>query len=97
MSRKKEEKYLADCLHVIKNNIARYQSQVDVMSQDIERMYKHYHSDSPELYTELSNTITMHDSAKLALEHNKKALAKPYFGRIDFHDYTDGTNESLYI
>jgi len=97
MSRENEEKYLADCLHVIKNNIAKYQSQVDVMSQDIERMYKHYHSDSPELYTELSNTITMHDSAKLALEHNKKALAKPYFGRIDFHDYADGTNESLYI
>ncbi len=97
MSRENEEKYLADCLHVIKDNIAKYQLQVDVMSQDIERMYKHYHSDSPELYTELSNTITMHDSAKLALEHNKKALAKPYFGRIDFHDYTDGTDESLYI
>jgi len=97
MSRKYEENYLTECLTVIKDNIARYQSQVDVMSQEIEHMYKHYHSDSPELYTELSNTITMYDSAKLALEHNKKALAKPYFGRIDFHDYTDNTDESLYI
>ena len=97
MSREQEEKYLAECLKLIKDNIARYQSQVNVMSQDIERMYKHYHSDSPELYTELSNTITMHNSARLALEHNKKALAKPYFGRIDFHDYADNTDEALYI
>ncbi len=81
--REAEEAHLAECLAVIKANIAVYEEDVKHMSAEIKQMYDQYRDDDPEIFTELSNTITMNENMKTALAKNQRALKKPYFGRID--------------
>lgn len=85
--RMQEETYLSDCICIIKKNIESYEKDVAVMSADIQDMYERYRDDDPEVFTELSNTITMNENMKIALSKNLRALKKPYFGRIDIQDH----------
>ena len=96
-SRLDEEKHLEETLAVIHENMEEYGRQVAKMKADIDEMLEHYHDNDVEVYTILSNTITMHDHMKRALVRNEKASDKPYFGRIVFRDHTTGQEESLYI
>ncbi len=81
-----EEQHLKECVQVIRDNIASYESQVAVMSEDIQRMYEQYRDNDPEIFVELSNTITMNENMKTALQKNQRALKKCYFGRIDIQE-----------
>ena len=96
-SRLDEEKHLEETLAVIRDNMEEYGRQVGKMQADIDEMLEHYHDNDVEVYTILSNTITMHDHMKRALLRNEKASDKPYFGRIVFHDHATDREESLYI
>lgn len=82
----REETYLKDCIRVIRRNIEAYEKEIKIMDADIEDMYDRYRHDDPEIFTELSNTITMNNNMKTALHKNQKALKKPYFGRIDIKE-----------
>ena len=97
LSRQEEERYLEQTLAVVKDNLANYGCEVNRMQEDIDEMLAHYHDNDVEVYTILNNTITLHDHMKRALIRNEKALAKPYFGRIIFHDETIDKEESIYI
>ncbi len=96
-SRQAEEQHLQDTLAVIQDNLDNYRTQVSAMQADIDEMLEHYHDNDAEVYTILNNTITLHDHMERALQRNEKALFKPYFGRIDYHDELLNKNESLYI
>ena len=96
-SREAEEAYLKQTLEVVRDNVENYGRDVAKMREDIDEMLEHFHDDNPEVINLLENTITMHDHLKRALERNERALNKPYFGRIDFHDETLKKEESLYI
>lgn len=94
--RQLEEQHLEECIQVIKANIAAYEKDIVVMNADIKAMYESYHDNDPEIFTELSNTITMNDHMKAALAKNERALKKPYFGRIDILNET-GKKEIFYL
>lgn len=96
-SRKDEEKYLEKTLQIVKANVDSYESEIAVMQEDIDEMLEHYHNNDVEVYTALSNTVTLRDHMKRALERNMKAINKPYFGRIVFWDEHYNKEESLYI
>lgn len=96
-SREDEEKHLEETLDVIHANMDSYGRQVREMKADIDEMLEHYHDDDAEVYVILTNTITLHDHMKRALERNEKAVKKPYFGRICFLDESTGKEESIYI
>lgn len=96
-SRQAEEDFLRQTLSVIQGNLANYGEQVSRMKAEIDEMLEHYHDNDAEVYTILSNTVTMHDHMKRAMERNERAQEKPYFGRIVFHDEALGREESLYI
>ena len=96
-SRPAEEQYLSETLTLIQNNIEKYGHDVTAMRDQIDDMLEHFHDDNPELINTLENTLTMHDHMKRALERNEKALSKPYFGRIIFHDEALEKDESIYI
>lgn len=91
--RSAEEAHLAECLKVIKANIAVYEEEVKRMNAEIKQMYDQYRDDDPEIFTELSNTITMNENMKTALSKNLRALKKPYFGRIDVAEIVCGDVE----
>ena len=91
-----EEQHLKECVQVIRQNIALYEAQVAVMNEDIQRMYEQYRDNDPEIFVELSNTITMNENMKTALQKNQRALQKPYFGRIDIRE-GEGKLETFYL
>lgn len=97
LSRQAEEDYLQQTLDVVKNNLTNYGREVSRMQGDIDEMLAHYHDNDTEVLTILNNTVTMHDHMKRALLRNEKALHKPYFGRIIFHDEALDKEESIYI
>lgn len=97
ISRRAEEEYLGKTLAIVHANVDNYGREVARMQEDIDEMLEHFHDDNPEVINLLQNTITMHDHMKRALERNEKAVKKPYFGRIVFHDETLDKEESLYI
>ena len=96
-SREYEEKHLEETLGVIHANMDSYGTQVRQMRADIDEMLDHFHDDNPELINLLENTMTLHDAMYHALMRNERALNKPYFGRIIFHDDALDKTESLYI
>lgn len=91
-----EEQYLKNCISIIKKNIDAYMKDIEIMNEDIQDMYERYRHDDPEIFTELSNTITMNENMKTALHKNQRALKKPYFGRIDIKDQ-GRSDETFYI
>ena len=93
----REKEYLNQTLDIVKRNVENYESEIREMSEQIEEMLQHYHDNDVEVYTQLSNTVTMRDHMQSALMRNQKATKKPYFGRIDFLDETLQKKESLYI
>ncbi len=96
-TRADEDRYLRETLEVVKANTADYSRQATQMKADIDDMLEHYHDNDMESLTELNNTVTLYEHVKTALEHNTRALAKPYFGRIIYQDGTLHKQESLYI
>lgn len=97
ITRQAEEEYLGKTLGIVHANVDNYGREVARMQEDIDEMLEHFHDDNPEVINLLQNTITLHDHMKRALERNEKAMKKPYFGRIVFHDETLDREESLYI
>lgn len=93
----REEKYLNQTLDIVKRNVENYESEIREMSDQIEEMLQHYHDNDVEVYTQMSNTVTMRDHMQFALKRNQRATKKPYFGRIDFLDETLQKEETLYI
>lgn len=93
----REEKYLNQTLDIVKRNVENYESEIREMSDQIEEMLQHYHDNDVEVYTQMSNTVTMRDHMQSALKRNQRATKKPYFGRIDFLEETLQKEETLYI
>lgn len=96
-SRQAEEQRLQETLAVVRDNLDKYNEQVSTLRSSIDDMQAHFHDDNPELINELENTYTMYDFLNNTLKRNERALKKPYFGRVDFHDDTAGTEETFYI
>ncbi len=87
LSRAYEERHLAECVEVIRTNTEMYEVEVRRMNAEIKDMYERYHDNDLEIFTELSNTITMNENMKIALAKCLRAMKKPYFGRIDIQEY----------
>lgn len=96
-SRQAEEQHLKETLAVVRENVQKYGGEVSAMRGSIDDMLAHFHDDNPELINELENTYTMYNFLSKTLERNERALKKPYFGRIDFHDEALDTDEAFYI
>ena len=96
-SRQEEENHLEQTLAVIRSNIKSYGQEIARMQTDIDEMLDHYHDNEPEVFSILNTTVTLHEHMKRALMRNEKALSRPYFGRIIFHDALLDKMETLYI
>ena len=96
-SRQAEEKHLEEVLQVVSENVKKYSQEVSSLRSGIDDMLAHFHDDNPELINELENSTTMYELLKRVLGRNERALKKPYFGRIIFHDQKLNREESIYI
>lgn len=97
LSRQAEEEHLQEVLAVVRENLDKYSGDVAALRKGIEDMQAHFHDDNPELINELENSYTMYNFLNSTLARNERAMKKPYFGRIDFHDEKLDTQETFYI
>lgn len=79
ISRKEEESYLLKTLAVVSDNVENYRREVSRMQGEIDEMLAHYHDNDAEVYTMLSNTVTLHDHMKQALSKNEKSPGETVF------------------
>lgn len=95
--RNSEEAYLKVCESIIQKNIDMYLQQSKTMGEEIKELYDNYRSNNPELHNDLVISIAMKEQVDAALKRNEKALAKPYFGRVDYVDKEDEESYTLYL
>ena len=69
----REEKYLNRTLDIVKRNVENYESEIREMSDQIEEMLQHYHDNDVEVYTQMSNTVTMRDHMQSALKGRQRS------------------------
>lgn len=91
-----EEQYLREVTDVVQENIVRYTADTDRMRAELDEMMVRFHDDNPELWQVMENTDTMYKAEMSALGKCRRAVTKPYFGRILFTGES-GEKESLYI
>lgn len=91
---KKEEEHLQECRKVIQSNLDSYEEQLKQTKAETKELYDNYRSGDSELHNELVIGLDWQSLLEKTLLKNKKAIKKPYFGRID---YTEQEDYSLYI
>lgn len=94
--REYEESYLESVTEVVRENIDMYTADTDRMRAELDELLIRFHDDNPELWQVMENTDTMYKAEMYALGKCRRAVAKPYFGRILFTG-DSGEKESLYI
>lgn len=97
IERKKEEEQLEKCITVIKQNIEDYLEKYKELSAETKELYDTYREDSPQMYNNIMSGFDQRSMIERILYKNRRALKKPYFGRIDYKEIEENDNFSLYI
>ena len=92
-----EKTHLKKCLESIGKNIDNYSEELRIISAETKELYDNYRSNNPELHNDLVVGLDLKSLIERELSKNQAALKKPYFGRIDYYEYKDRENFSLYI
>ena len=92
-----EEKHLKKCLEIIGKNIHNYSDELAAISAETKELYDNYRSNNPELHNDLVVGLDLKSQIARLLSRNEAAYKKPYFGRIDYYEYEDKVNFTLYI
>ncbi len=89
-----EEKYLTRTIQVLDTEIGYLSKKVNESEDELISLKKQVGGDYSD---ELIVKLTMQDTYKRKLKMLKRAVNKPYFGRIDFKDLTKDDYETFYI
>ena len=92
-----EESHLKECLEIIGENIRHYSEELQSISAETKELYDNYRSNNPELHNDLVVGLDLKSQIARLLSKNEAAYKKPYFGRIDYYEYEDKKNFSLYL
>ncbi len=85
------------CQDIIRHNVRRYEAEYEEYHTQALELYKAINSGDVELYNQLMTTTSLEEHAASTLRKNQAALAKPYFGRIDYTDHSVERKETVYI
>ena len=92
-----EDEQLSRCIGEIRENLDYWSAKKDGLDRQVKELYDHYHSNNPELISDLMVSLDRQSEADKTLRRNMLAQSKPYFGRIDFTEDGVGKEYSLYI
>lgn len=95
--KEQEEQHFADCLTIIRRNIALTEQKVKEGRSETAALHKAVSSGDVELYNQLIVSKDLLAHHENMLRKNQAALGKPYFGRVDYTEVGSGQPESLYI
>lgn len=94
---KHEVKHLGEMKGKLEKNIEVYLNKKEIIDKKTKELYDNYHSNNPELISDLMVSLDIQDQTALTLQRNLKASLKPYFGRIDFSEERKDVYYSFYI
>lgn len=92
-----EQDQFSACQDIIRTNVAEFDQKLREAKAEHEALVEAYQSGDGELYDQLIVSQSLVEGYENDLRKNKAALAKPYFGRIDFEDFRYGKQEQMYI
>jgi DNA helicase-2/ATP-dependent DNA helicase PcrA len=92
-----ETGYLRYVAVYMRNYLAELEKQKAEIDTRVEYSLKHYNSDNPEQFTELTLNTEQQDYLSARLAQSRRAVKKPYFTRVDFTADGERTPEKLYI
>lgn len=93
----KERRRLAECRSQIQENIRLYQEKTKQGKRETEELFQQVRAGAVELYSQLMVSMDVQEHNERTLHQNESAYPKPYFGRVDYEEISDGKTESIYI
>lgn len=97
LSREEEEKQLAKIIGTAQENLLRTEEHIRQLSEELYDLMETYGPKDKEALSLLHNTQSQLRENKRDLLRCQKARKKPYFGRIDFKDPNQPSEESYYV
>ncbi len=97
LSREEEEQKLAEIITVAQKNLERTEGYIRKLSEELYDLMETYGPKDKEALSLLHNTQSQLRENRRDLVRCRKARMKPYFGRIDFRDPHQPTEESYYV
>lgn len=92
-----EQKHLNECLSIIRQNIQLYEEKERAYKEEITELTQNVRKGEGDSYGQLIAGKNILEHTQNAIRKNRAALKKAYFGKIDYRDMDNQSNESLYI
>lgn len=92
-----EQKHLEECLNIIQDNIRMYEEKEHTYKKEVTSLFQNVKKGEGDSYGQLIAGKNILEHTKNSLRKNRAALRKAYFGRVDYWDEVNRTNESCYI
>lgn len=92
-----EQHHFQETKALIAENLKWYQHESESLQEEIKSLYQMVRGGDVELYDQLMTAQSMEENARNQVRKHKAALDRPYFGRIDYKNETEGTKEKIYI
>lgn len=92
-----EQQHFRSCMELIRENLKAYERSSDKLQSEVKDLYQMIQGGDTELYDQLLTAKSMEENAENEVRKHRAAMERPYFGRIDYKNETDGIEEQIYI
>lgn len=92
-----ESEHLAECREIIAANIEGYEAQLEERRRATKALFDEVQGGNVELYDQLIASRSLEEHSFKQLNNNRAAYERPFFGRIDYRNLSEGLFESIYI
>lgn len=92
-----EQQHFQESKDLIVQNLDWYEKESESLQREIKTLYQMVRGGDVELYDQLITAQTMEENASNQVRKHRAALDRPYFGRIDYRNETEGTQEKIYL
>lgn len=94
---RREERHLEACRELIRDNIRLYEEKERAYRSEVTQLFQAVKKGEGDSYGQLVAGQNILEHTQDALRNNRAALAKAYFGRIDYEDRSFHQKECCYI
>lgn len=92
-----EQKHLDECLDIIRENIHFYEEKERAYQKEVTDLTQNVRKGEGDAYGLLIAGKNILEHTQNSIRKNRAALKKAYFGRIEYHDKDNRSDETFYI
>ena len=94
---KYEKSHFSSVLDLAKENLLKYRQEEKALSDELYTLLETYGAKDVEALSMIDNIQVMYERAQHEASRAEKARQKPFFGRIDFLDEKQKSEDTIYI